>query len=305
VVKLSGKKYLVTGAAGFIGSHVAEELVKQGKEVIAMDNLVAGKLENLRFLPDTDQARFDKQDVCDLLDMEDVDTIFHLAASKCTVCRDDPQEDLMVNAWGSFRVFDLARKLGAKVVHVSTGSVNRGRPVSFYGVSKMAGEAYLRAFREYYEDFRYAALRIYHVYGPRQDSSDRGGVIPIFIRQAHENRPLTIHGDGDQVRHFTYVKDVVNALFFLADDRYNHHHFDFLNDEALSIFNLARKINQIMEKETHSFTFQDPKLGDIKKFYVKSSLDIPGTMTRLDDGLQETIDWYTDKFEKKELKAVV
>ena len=78
--KLPGKKYLVTGAAGFIGSHVVEELVKQGKKVVAMDNLVAGKLENLHFLPDTDQVRFANQDVCDLINMEDVDVVFHLAA---------------------------------------------------------------------------------------------------------------------------------------------------------------------------------------------------------------------------------
>ncbi len=145
MLKLSGKKYLVTGAAGFIGSHVVEELVSQGKDVVCIDNLAAGSSNN--FLPWWDEklCTFREIDIGGnhtgllLPHFEGVDGVFHLAASKCTICRENPRRDLIVNAWGSFCVFEAAREVGAKVVHVSTGSVNHGRPVSLYGVSKLAG----------------------------------------------------------------------------------------------------------------------------------------------------------------------
>jgi len=166
--------------------------------------------------------------------VQGVDVIFHNAASKCTVCRNDPLLDLLTNAWGTLNIFEIASKHGIKVIHASTGSINGYRPLSYYGVSKMAGESYARVTREYHPSFRYVILRYYHVYGPRQDSSPKGGVIPIFIKAIERGDPVRLHDSGVQTRHFTYVKDVVNANFLAANND-TISTWDVLSDVTVSI----------------------------------------------------------------------
>jgi UDP-glucose 4-epimerase len=205
----------------------------------------------------------------------------------------------MTNAWGTFRMAEVARKVGAKFIHVSTGSVMNGKPISYYGVSKLAGESYLRAVAEYYSHFNFSVVRVYHVYGPRQDDSDKGGVVPIFIRQAYNQQPLTIHGDGMQVRHFTYVQDVVNALIYVACGNYHAKYFDFFNRDKTTIFNLARKVSRLMNADTFCFKFSDPRPGDIKNFDQKPTLDSASGFMDLEFGLKKTIDWYLEQYEWK------
>lgn len=297
-MKLTGTRYMVTGGAGFIGSHLCEALVNQEKQVICVDNLVAGKEENLVDWWDDSLCTLLKKDVCDLdhSDFEDVDVVFHNAASKCTVCRDDPFLDLRVNAWGSWHVFNEARKVNAKVVHASTGSVcEGGTPKSFYGVSKLTAENYLKVFKEYYPSFNYSVLRYYHVYGSRQDNSDAGGVIPIFIRRILEQKPTIVFGSGTQVRHFTSVNDIVAANFLIAENKQAWEQtFDVVSDVQISIYELAVLIHELLGM-VKQIEFGPRKLGDIDTFVVSNEeIKRLGMVfqNNFREGLGKTIAWY-------------
>lgn len=308
--EVKGNKFLVTGGAGFIGSHICEELVKQGKEVIVVDNFVNGKRENLEgwWNPHLCTLVYDDVINADLLKYFDgVDVVFHNVASKCTVCRDDPYLDLLVNAWGTFNIFDCARKSGVrKVVHASTGSTNKGRPVSYYGVSKMAGEAYTRAFSSYYPEFRYTVLRYHHVYGTRQDYKDKGGVIPIFIRNVLFDEAIKVTGSGGQLRHFTSVKDVVRANFFAANnDSTDYRMFDLLRSKSMSILNLAINISTTMNPySSPNIEFVARRPDEIDYFTVDSSeLKKLGFEFEydFDEYLLKVIEWYKEYLDGKKL----
>jgi UDP-glucose 4-epimerase len=294
------KTFLVTGGAGFIGSHICEELLKQNKKVICLDNMVAGKAYNIKDLFDNPDFVFVKENVVDFDAMrphfEGVDIVLHQAASKCTVCREDPLKDLMVNARGSWCVFEASRQAGVKkVVHASTGSIMDGKPKSFYGVSKQTGESYLRAFEDYYPEFKYTALRYHHVYGPKQEYSDVGGVIPIFIRRVYNNEPTLVFGDGNQVRHFTTVEDVAASNFFAANDsRTDNKVYNVISRVEISILDLAKMIHKFMGKEENIIHGPD-KPGDIKTFTATGEeLEKLGFVYQNDfeKCLKETIDWY-------------
>src|SRR5436190_1017812 len=226
-ISLAGKKVVVTGGAGFIGSHVCEELVSLGAQVSSVDDYSAGHARNVEFLRAHDNFRAIRADVCDRAEMTPVvaeaDVIFHNAASKKNVCLIDPQKDLRVNGGGTLNLLELAREHRVrKFVHASTGSVygepimfpttedHPLRPVSYYGVSKLAGERYVDVFHRLY-GMDTTILRYFHVYGPRQESNQFGGVVSIFLRNILEKKPLTIFGDGKQERSFTWVKDLVRA----------------------------------------------------------------------------------------------
>jgi UDP-glucose 4-epimerase len=322
LINLEGKRFLVTGGAGFIGSHICEEIVKQGKEVVCVDNFTAGKRKNLEPWWDDNLCTLAEGDIRDsthrssLKHFEGVDVVFHNAASKCTVCRDNPKKDLEVNAWGAWQVFEASRLAGVKkVVHASTGSVYGGlqnlfvqtekhdlNPRSFYGVSKLAGERYLKAFKDYYPDFRYSILRYFHVYGPRQDCSNKGGVIPIFIRRIHQDKPIKIFGDGNQIRFFTWVNDVVATNFMVANSyQADNQAYNVAHHKRTSITELAHTIKDLMGKPHIQIEYSDWRPGDIKHFNVTSAkLQKLGLTLDVDlsDGLKQTIDWYVGVFER-------
>jgi UDP-glucose 4-epimerase len=287
-------KALVTGGAGFIGSHICDALLKEGYEVVCIDNLVAGRRENIAEHIKEPGFEFWQKDVVTLPQnlMDGVDIVFHNAASKCTVCMDDPVRDLAVNAQGTLHVLQCAQRAGVKkFIHASTGSVNNGRPVSFYGVSKQAGESYVRTM-----GLSYNILRYYHVYGPRQDGSDKGGVIPIFIRKALAGEPITVHGDGRQVRHFTHVSDVVAANLWMIDvDIKYTREFDLLSDTKITIIALAHMIKELTGSDSE-IVFTDEKPGDIKRFNATSdAIKMTGFKfgKKFEKGLLETVKWYS------------
>lgn len=304
---------IVTGGAGFIGSHICEELVRQGARTICLDNFVAGKMENIAHLVGYPNFSVARADVSQAEEIEpyfkDIQVVFHNAASKNTVCRDDPHLDLSVNAWGTWCVADAARRHGAKVIHASTGSVygeltsrpqtedHRLAPRSFYGTSKLAGETYLRAFASYYPgEFRYSVVRYFHVYGPRQESSDSGGVIPIFIRRALSGKNLVIFGDGSQIRSFTYVTDDVEANIVLANEAAaDGEAYNAAASVKVTVLELAQRILELMGRQDLEIEFADWRPGDIRDFDVDNSklARLGATFsTSFEDGLRATIDWY-------------
>jgi len=307
---------IVTGGAGFIGSHICEEALKLGKKVTCIDNLIAGKEENMAEFRNNPNFKFVREDITHRLAIiphfEDIDIVFHNAASKAVVCREDPKRDLEVNAWGTYIVAQCAATHGIKkLVHASTGSVygepiyypcrvsetHPVNPVSFYGVSKLAGEKYLKAFYEYY-GLKYSVLRYFHVYGPRQESSEYGGVIPIFIRRALNDEPLIIYGDGTQTRSFTYVKDDVKANFLLSDpDTFNGWVLNSASGIRITITELANMVLKLMRKEDLEIKYEDWRPGDIKYMEVDNNqmcnlgLEFE---TDFESGLKRTIAWYKE-----------
>lgn len=293
---------LVTGGCGFIGSHIAEALLKEGHDVILVDNMRTGKIENITPWFDRKKCSFVNADVSELSAIRHlfvgVDYVFHNAASKCTVCAEDPRRDLLVNALGTLNVCVAAHEARVrKVIHASTGSVNEIN--SYYGNSKNTAEQYLRVFRNYHPDFKYTALRYHHVYGPRQDASDQGGVVPIFIRNIHCDKPVTIFGDGEQVRRFTHVDDIVGANLFCAESPWTDNMvFNVVSDTSMTINALAAKLCDLMGKQC-VVQYGPARPGDIREFPVNSDkLKGLGFEFRrsIEEGLLQTINWYGEKW---------
>lgn len=275
-------KAVITGAAGFIGANLCERLVKDGHEVIAVDDLSNGKLANLTSI--SDRIKFHRLDITEKLPddlFKGADTVFHLACSKCTVCVDNPIRDLQVNALGALNVFIHAGTNGCKVVHASTGSVygpapyhseeTAFNPVSFYGVSKLAGERYLQAVHNYRKDFRFTALRLFHVYGPKQDTSQIGGVVAIFIDKILRGEPIQIFGDGEQVRSFTHVDDVVDCFVTAAGrPEMDGQYFNVASGVRITINELVDMVENLLGVKAKR-EYRDPKPGDVRDFNVYHS----------------------------------
>lgn len=308
--KVSGDKFVVTGGAGFIGSHLCEALLSQGKEVTSIDNYVYGTRKNIE--PFLENPRFKAQnlDISDAKEirnkLEGADVVFNLAASKCTYCRLDPHLDMRVNSGGALNIAqEAARTKVKKVVHVSTGSIYGDMPhvedeapyapVSFYGVSKLAGERYFEAVRKYY-DLRYSIARYYHVYGPRQKGGPKGGVIPIFIWQILHGQPIHIFGDGLQTRSFTYVDDVVDATLLLADNKdMDGEAYNVASGVKITIKEMAHTLMELMRKEV-PIKYEPARAGDIHDINVSNEKIGMLGWTPFEKGLRSTIAYYREAY---------
>ena len=314
------KRALVTGGAGFIGSHIVEELVRMGVETISIDNYFAGKHENLEHLKSYLNLTEVACDVLDLGELEKqfpgVEVVFHEAASKKTICLNNPRLDLEINAKGTFNLLELSLKYGVKrFVHASTGSVygeaqyypqdenHPLSPTSYYGVSKLAGEKYVQAFHHLY-GLDTNVLRYFHVYGPRQESSEVGGVVSIFTRNLIKGELVTIFGDGTQQRSFTYVKDVVKANLLAASKRNTIGKvYNCASGIKVTIRELADLIAKTLDVSDYEVRFGDWMPGDIKVFdidnaKIKNDLGMD-FIVDFEKGLDKTVAWGKEYFRKK------
>ena len=224
------RKILVTGGAGFIGSHVAEAHVDRGDRVWIIDDLSSGRLENVPAGAEFHQLDIADPRVGDLIRGIGFDIINHHAAQiDVRVSVADPALDARVNVAGLLNILEAARESGTgRIVFVSSGGVVYGEPheiptpedapkepLSPYGVTKLAGEHYLNYYREVH-GLEYVALRYGNVYGPRQDPHGEAGVVAVFCRRLLRGEPLVIYGDGEQTRDYVYVGDVVRANLMAA-----------------------------------------------------------------------------------------
>jgi UDP-glucose 4-epimerase len=306
------RRAIVTGGAGFIGSHIVDALLELGLEVIVLDDLSSGKLDNLSCHFSNPKLSIVSIDISSFEEVdnyfENVDIVFHNAASKKNICLNNPARDLEVNAKSALNVMLLAKKYSIKkVVHASTGSVygepstfpvteNHGlNPTSYYGVSKLAGERYVDVFHKLY-GIDTTILRYFHVYGLRQETdADLGGVVAIFISNLINGNPIIIHGDGDQVRSFTYVKDVVAANLLVASlDNSNGEVYNVASAIKITINELADKIIKIMNLplSVSSKRYANSLIGDIRYFDIDNNKikNIGLDFTDFDIGLNNTID---------------
>lgn len=286
----SGRKVLVTGGAGFIGSHLSEALVNLGAEVVSIDDLSAGKLGNLAHLSGRPNFRFEKIDICDsgpAMDQlfEGVDTVFHNAASKKNICLVNPQRDLTVNAGGALNLLEKAKAHGVrKFVQASTGSVygeprifptdeeHPLDPVSYYGVSKLAGERYVDVFHKLY-GLDTTILRYFHVYGPRQESNEFGGVVSIFLRRITGGENPIVFGHGRQVRSFTWVGDLVDAnLRAATNPRATGQAYNAASGIRVTINELAEGMLELLDPSKRlRVEHGEPLVGDIMEFDVSNA----------------------------------
>lgn len=317
-------KVLVTGGAGFIGSHLAEELVEQGYHVIILDDLSTGKLENIDGLLKGDNAEFIRGSVTDLPLLQqhfrDVDYIFHQAALADVLGSiEDPSTANEVNIGGTLRVLLAARDNKVrKVVFASSSSVYGDAatvpqtedippsPLSPYALTKLAGEYYCAIFRQMY-GLSTVCLRYFNIYGPRQDSgSQHATVIPAFIEKISQGLSPVILGDGKKSRDFVFVKDVVRANILAAQSNAEGT-YNIGSGKSTSINELARTIPRVMGKDLPP-VYREPRpgepghsLADITK--AKGFGYEPGWS--LEDGLIKTIAYFTgEKSRRSNAKEV-
>jgi dTDP-glucose 4,6-dehydratase len=223
---------LVTGGAGFVGSHLCDALLAEGNDVVCVDNLLTGSLRNIAHLKNESRFEFVQRDVNEPYDVGRVDYVFHFASPASPVdYMEHGIETLKVGSLGSFHSLDLAKEYGSKYMVASTsecygdplehpqketywGNVNSIGPRSVYDESKRFAEAATMAYHRYHKvDTR--ILRIFNTYGPRLQLND-GRVISNFMKQALRSEPLTVYGDGKQTRSFCYVSDEVDGILRLS-----------------------------------------------------------------------------------------
>jgi UDP-glucose 4-epimerase len=301
---------LVTGGAGFIGSHLVDALVARGDDVVVIDNLDTGSRENVHC-----DARLVVGSVTDteLLTktLRGSELVFHLAAHKAVPRSvEHPLATDTVNTHGTLSVLQAAREAGVRrVVHASSSSVYGGAaplptredaptvPRSPYAVSKLAAEHYCRVFSELF-DLETVALRYFNVYGPRQSpTTTYAAVIPLFVAALSAGRPPVVHGDGLQSRDFTYVSDAVEANLAAAaaaPDRCSGRVYNVAGGAEHTLLDLLRVLGNIFRVEARP-EFADPRPGDVRH----SRADPEAAATDLDfrcrvgleDGLRRTVEW--------------
>jgi UDP-glucuronate decarboxylase len=257
-------KVLVTGGAGFIGSHLCERLILQGHEVVCLDNFFTGRRENVRHLLDYAGFELLRHDVCEPLLLE-VDQIYNLACPASPIhYQYNPIKTVKSNVMGTLNMLVLARRVGARILQASTsevygephqhpqtetywGNVNPIGLRSCYDEGKRVAETLMMDYhRQNKVDTRIA--RIFNTYGPRMAESD-GRVVSNFVVQALRGEPLTIYGDGSQTRAFCYVDDLVEGLIRLMNHEALHEPVNLGNPGEFSIQQLAETIAQICNTE--------------------------------------------------------
>lgn len=314
--------YLVTGGAGFIGSHLAEGLLERGDQVRVYDNFSTGRRENVEPLLDRwsgslELIEADLRDYAALESaMEGVEGVFHVAALP-SVSRsvEDPLETTEVNVMGTLNCLMAARRAKVKrLVYSSSSSVYGNaeslptsedvgcEPCSPYAASKLSGEAYCRVFAELYP-LETVSLRYFNVFGPRQDlHSEYAAVIPKFITRALAGLPLTIHGDGHQARDFTFVDDVVQAnLLAMEVEGVSGQVFNVACGQQTSILELAEVLGELLGAELLT-EFESPRPGDIRfsQAAIERATKALGyrPLIPLREGLKETIAYFGKKTER-------
>jgi dTDP-glucose 4,6-dehydratase len=251
------QRILVTGAAGFLGSHLCDALLAQGNIVIGVDNLSTGSTSNLKQLAGEPNFSLVERDICEAFDPGKVDFIFNFASPASPVDYSRlGVETLFVGSAGTVNTLDLAKKYGAGYLHASTsecygdpqvhpqvetywGNVNPVGPRSVYDESKRFSEAVVMAYHRYYGvDTR--LVRIFNTYGPRLQVND-GRVISNFMSQALRGEPLTVYGNGTQTRSFCYVSDLIRGVILLAGSK-EHLPVNIGNPDEWTIMECAREV---------------------------------------------------------------
>ena len=294
---------IVTGGAGFIGSHVVDALVARGDEVAVIDSLVHGKEENVASGAEL-HVRDIRESLDDIFDAVRPEAVFHLAAqADVRVSVEHPVEDAEVNVLGTVRILEAAHKHGAQVVFSSTGGAIYGEcveparedspcePLSPYGTAKLAGEEYIRSFNRLYGT-RHIALRYGNVYGPRQDPHGEAGVVAIFLGALARGEQAKIFGDGLQTRDYVYVGDVARATTStLGQDSGVFNVGTGRETSVVELYELCAKVAGSDTPAEHA----PARIGELQRSFLdpdRAAHELGfSAMVELEDGLRATWDW--------------
>ena len=300
---------IVTGGAGFIGSHVTDALLARGDEIVVVDSLATGKRENVAEGAEL-QVRDIREPLDDVFDDVHPEAVFHLAAqADVRVSVEHPVEDAAVNVLGTVRVLEAAARHGSQVVFSSTGGAIYGEceepatedapllPVSPYGTAKLAAEEYLRAFNRLHGS-THVALRFGNVYGPRQDPHGEAGVVAIFLGALSRGEAPRIFGDGEQVRDYVYVGDVARATLSALGQEGGV--FNVGTGKATSVVELFELCGRVSGSSLEA-THVDARLGELQRSVLDTDRAARElgfrAMVELEDGLQATHEWLTGRKE--------
>ena len=303
-------KILITGGAGFIGSHVADRFIELGHDVVIVDNLSSGKRQNIN-----KKARFYEADITDsarlkeIFEKEKPDIVNHHAAQAfVSKSVSEPQFDAKVNIIGTLNLLELSVKNNVKkFIYANSGGAGYGEPVrlpmdeehsinplSPYGISKHTAEHYLFLYKNLH-NLPYVSLRYANVYGPRQDPYGEGGVVAIFTNKLLKGESPSIFGDGTQTRDYVYVKDVVSANILAAESKEAENNaFNVGTGKAASTQEIFDRLNVITGAALKPVYVQERK-GDLKTSVLNpSKLQKLGWKINydLDKGLKETADYF-------------
>jgi UDP-glucose 4-epimerase len=309
---------LITGGAGFIGSHLCDKYVKEGHRVFCLDNFLSGNLTNIRHLLDYRNFKLVKGDIREYELVEklvrDVEVIFHLAA-QIHVDRSyiEPQLTYDINVIGTQNILEAAKLHDAqKVIYASTsevyGSARNDAPINEehpldsphpYGASKIAADRMCYAYAQtYHMDISIA--RPFNIFGPHQRDVGYGGVISIFTRRVLNNTPPIVYGDGLQTRDYTYIDDAVKAYDLILNYKGSlDKPLNFGTGREVSIVDLAIKIIKLCGAENRiKPVFVDPRIGEVKRLIAEPSRakELLGWDAEydLDMGLANFVKWYRD-----------
>jgi dTDP-glucose 4,6-dehydratase len=322
--KISTKKTaVVTGGAGFLGSHLADRLISEGYRVIAVDNLITGSLDNIAHLAGSPDFRFILQDVSEFIFVPGpVDCVFHFASPASPIdYLELPIPTLKVGALGTHNALGLAKEkkavfvlastsecYGDPLVHPQTeeywGNVNPIGPRGVYDEAKRFAEAMTMAYHRYH-GLDTKIVRIFNTYGPRMRLND-GRVVPAFISQALKRDPITIFGDGSQTRSFCYVSDLIDGIYRLALSDY-HAPVNIGNPREMTILEFARAILEITDSQSpiirKPLPIDDPKT---RQPDISRARKILGWAPVVDfeRGIRETILFFEEQVTKAFVESV-
>ncbi len=302
---------LITGGAGFLGSHLCDRLIREGHQVICLDNLITGRIENIAHLIGRDSFRFVTQDVTEYLQVDDpLDCILHFASPASPVDYQRlPIQTLKVGSLGTHKALGLAKAKGARFLLASTsevygdplvhpqredywGNVNPIGPRGVYDEAKRFAEALTMAYHRFH-GLETRIARIFNSYGPRMRPDD-GRVVSNFINQALGGRPLTIYGDGSQTRSFCYVSDMVEGLHRLLMSE-EVEPVNLGNPKEFTVIELAhlvrRSVGGTSPVEFHPLPVDDPRVRQPDISLARVRLGWEPTV-EIEQGLALTIDYF-------------
>ncbi len=305
---------VVTGGAGFLGSHLCDRLIAEGYRVYCLDNLITGRTENIQHLAGNENFSFIKQDVTEYLYIPgDVDIIFHFASPASPIDYiEHPIPTLKVGALGSHKTLGLAKEKNAAYLLASTsevygdplihpqnedywGNVNPIGPRGVYDEAKRFAEAMVMAYHRYHGlDTKIA--RIFNTYGPRMRAHD-GRVVPAFICQALRGEDLTIFGDGAQTRSFCFVDDLIDGIYRLSQSKINDP-VNVGNPTEMTIIQFAEKIIELIGSKSkltyRPLPVNDPKVRQPDITKAKTELGWEPKVL-LEEGLRKTIEYFKNE----------
>jgi len=303
-------KILVTGGAGFIGSHIVDQLILAGHDVVVLDDLSSGSLQNVN-----PKATFINLNILDrslgeVFERERFAVVIHLAAQTIVASSlERPDVDAQVNVLGTLQVLEGCRQTGVeRIIFASSAAVYGDvsilpvpeeapkQPTSFYGLSKLTAERYIQMYHELY-GLHYMILRFANVYGERQGDSGEGGVVSIFARKMHRQEPMTVFGDGLQTRDFVYVGDIAAANVQAINSQDPDRILNISTQTEISVNQLASLFAEVSGRET-PITYQPAREGDILRSMLRNTAArsilqwMPSTSLR--EGLDRTYKAFTD-----------